>query len=448
MPTARAFWARRMIESSTSAGRDHHQVGELVDHAQDVGQRRLAALLAGPVELGQRAGPGQRHRPVALLHLLDQVLQRVGGHARAGDHRREQVRDRLVVVELDLLGVDEHEAHLVRSGAQQDAGQHRVDAGRLTCAGRAGHEQVRHLGQVGTDRPAADVLAQPHRQRRPVRRRLLQDVAEVDDAPARVGNLDADRLLAWDRGQDADVGGGQRVGEIILELGHLGHLGPGSQAQLVAGDVGSGDAADDLGLDPEVAERLGQRARHQLLAGRVGLGRLAGRAYEAARRGHPPDEVGVIGDRGAVAALRREIVRAPTVDAPGPPPATVCPRRARAALRQLGQLGHLGLLELELGQRFGIGPVAPRRGSRARRPRRCPGRHRRRAQTARRHSRLPARRVRPRRAAGRRVEVRAAAVAGRRMVAARSSVERRMHPSGRGHVPAAGPDHPGHGGTR
>ena len=44
MPTARAFCARRMIESSTSAGRDHHQVGELVDHAQDVGQRRLAAL--------------------------------------------------------------------------------------------------------------------------------------------------------------------------------------------------------------------------------------------------------------------------------------------------------------------------------------------------------------------------------------------------------------------
>ena len=48
MPTARAFWARRMIESSTSAGRDHHQVGELVDHAQDVGQRRLAALARAP----------------------------------------------------------------------------------------------------------------------------------------------------------------------------------------------------------------------------------------------------------------------------------------------------------------------------------------------------------------------------------------------------------------
>ena len=35
-------------------GRDHHQVGELVDHAQDVGQRRLAARSRAPVELGQR----------------------------------------------------------------------------------------------------------------------------------------------------------------------------------------------------------------------------------------------------------------------------------------------------------------------------------------------------------------------------------------------------------
>jgi hypothetical protein len=39
--------------------RDHHQVGELVDHAQDVGQRRLAALLARAVELGQRPRPRQ-----------------------------------------------------------------------------------------------------------------------------------------------------------------------------------------------------------------------------------------------------------------------------------------------------------------------------------------------------------------------------------------------------
>jgi hypothetical protein len=74
-------------------GRDHHQVGELVDDAQDVGQLLLAALGELAVELGQRPRLAQRHRPVAVLHLLDEVLQRVGGHPRARDDRREQVRD-------------------------------------------------------------------------------------------------------------------------------------------------------------------------------------------------------------------------------------------------------------------------------------------------------------------------------------------------------------------
>ena len=56
MPTARAFCARRMIESSTSAGRDHHQVGELVDDAEDVRQRVVAGRRAVLVELPERPG--------------------------------------------------------------------------------------------------------------------------------------------------------------------------------------------------------------------------------------------------------------------------------------------------------------------------------------------------------------------------------------------------------
>ena len=47
MPTARDFWASRMMESSTSRGRDHHQVGELVDDAEDVRQRLLALARRG-----------------------------------------------------------------------------------------------------------------------------------------------------------------------------------------------------------------------------------------------------------------------------------------------------------------------------------------------------------------------------------------------------------------
>ena len=170
MPTARAFWAIRMIESSTSAGRDHHQVRELVDHAQDVRQRRLVAAGADAVEVLQRARARQRHVRVALLHLAHEVLERDRGLLGRGDHRRQQVRDRVVVRQLDLLGVHEHHPHLVRRGLQQDRREHRVDRARLARAGRAGDQQVRHLGQVGADRAARDVLAEPDGERRPVRR--------------------------------------------------------------------------------------------------------------------------------------------------------------------------------------------------------------------------------------------------------------------------------------
>ena len=132
------------------------------------------------------------------------------------------------MVELDLLGVDQHEPHLVRGGAQQDRGEHRVDARRLAGAGGAGDEQVGHLRQVGADRPAGDVLAEPDGQRRPVLGRLLEDVAEVDDPPPGVRDLDPDRLLAGDRREDPDVGGGQRVGEVVLQLGDLATLMPGA----------------------------------------------------------------------------------------------------------------------------------------------------------------------------------------------------------------------------
>ena len=47
MPTARAICASRAIDSSTSLLRDHHQVGELVDHHDDEGERlRRISILA------------------------------------------------------------------------------------------------------------------------------------------------------------------------------------------------------------------------------------------------------------------------------------------------------------------------------------------------------------------------------------------------------------------
>ena len=185
------------------------------------------------------------------------------------------------MVELDLLGVDQHEPHLVRAWrAAARCESIALIAPDLPAPGRAGHEQVRHLRQVGADRLAGHVLAQPHRQRRPVLRRLLEDVAEAHDPAVRVGHLHADRLLAGDRREDADVGRRQRVGEVVLQLGHLRDLRPRRQPQLIARDVRSGDGADHLRLHAEVPERLDQARRDALLPGGVRARLLAGRARQ------------------------------------------------------------------------------------------------------------------------------------------------------------------------
>ena len=287
-------------------GGDHHQVGELVDHAEDVGQRRLALAHPDPVELREVARLGAAHHAVALLHLLDQVAEHVGGQARAGDDRREQVRDALVVVELHALGVHEHHPHLVRRGAQQDEDsiaftqpdlpEPVVPAIRMCgCLARS----------VPIALPAMSLPSQTESGDQPFGA-LLEHVAEVHHLAHAVGHLDAHRLLAGDRGEDAHLLGGQRVGEVVLELGDLRHLDAGRQPQLVAGHVRAADRADHPRVDVEVGERLHQLAPAALDALRVDL-LGAVRALEERRLRHPVVDVVGLGDRRAAVAHRREL---------------------------------------------------------------------------------------------------------------------------------------------
>ena len=74
---------------------------------------------------------------------------------------------------------------------------------------------------------------------------VVEDVAERDEIRRQVRDLDADRLLARDRRQDADLRRRERVREVVLERRDLGHLRPGRELELVAGDARAGDLADD-----------------------------------------------------------------------------------------------------------------------------------------------------------------------------------------------------------
>ena len=133
---------------------------------------------------------------------------------------------------------------------------------------------------------AVDPLAEPGDQRRGLLRPAGVDVAEADHLAGAVGNLDPDRLLAGDRREDADVGRGERVGDVVGELGDFLDFGPGREAQLEAGDVRAADDADDLRLDPEVAERLDQLAADRFVVARVGAF-VAFAALQQLRRRRP-----------------------------------------------------------------------------------------------------------------------------------------------------------------
>ena len=96
----------------------------------------------------------------------------------------------------------------------------------------------------------------------------------------RFGHLDADGRLAGDGRQDAHVGRRHGVGDVLGEAGDPGHLDPGPELELVAGDRGPDPAPDQPGLDPVRGERP-----HQVLAGGVDLAlvlaQLLGRAAAA-----------------------------------------------------------------------------------------------------------------------------------------------------------------------
>ncbi len=270
---------------------DHHEVGELVHDDDDVGQRLLAALHEALVQLAQVAGvAGAHHELVAALHLVDDRGQHAAGVTDVGDDRRKQVRHAVEVRQLDLLGVDHDEAHLVGRRPQQDRAHDAVEAGALARAGCAGDQHVNEPRQVGEHRLAGDVLADPHRQGRGVDRQVAVDVAQADPVGLTIGHLDADRRLAGNGRLHADLGRGQGVGDVVAQRGDPAHLGAGGELQLVLGHARPRDGVDHASLDTEVAEGLGELRGHRLDHG-AGLSLAGLGAQQQCRIGQAPEAI-------------------------------------------------------------------------------------------------------------------------------------------------------------
>ena len=142
-----------------------------------------------------------------------------------------------------------------------------------------------------------------------------------------VGNLDSDRLLAGDRRENPDVGGGERVGEVVAQLCHLGDLRPGRKLKLVAAHVGTADHPKQLCLDSEVSKRLEQRLgdRLAILHVRPWISLAAGQELPAGER-----VVALIGRCHSLALVaHRRAWDVGTVVGPGLPLGRICLGAAR-----------------------------------------------------------------------------------------------------------------------
>ncbi len=255
---------------------DHHHVGKFVHHHNDGRQRlqrwRLVVhAFATEQRIGQRCAgffgvldlaiearevthAHRRHQFVTALHLGDAPTQGVGGLFHVGNDRAEQVRNTFVDRQLEHLRVDHDKPRLFWRGLEQDRKNHRVDAHRLTGAGRTGHQQVRHLREVGDNRLAADIVAQSNGDRRfgVVIRRRRKDLGEAHDLAILVGNLDTYGGLARNDFDHTYTDHRQGARKILRQIGNAADLDACRGLDLKPGN----DWAWMNGLDDDLDAKL------------------------------------------------------------------------------------------------------------------------------------------------------------------------------------------------
>ena len=114
---------------------------------------------------------------------------------------------------------------------------------------------MRHAGEVGEHRFAADVLAERQGQALAgfLERLGAEQLAQIHGLAPRIGQLDADGVAAR---HHRHAGGyrAHRAGDVVGEADDAGGLYAGRRLELVEGDDGTGMDVDDLAAHPEIVE--------------------------------------------------------------------------------------------------------------------------------------------------------------------------------------------------
>ena len=289
--TRRARHLRQALDGAFDLlARDHHQVGHFIDHHHDEGHglefQRLVLIdgLAGlAVEAGldgalqhfalvfglgdalveglDAAHAHLGHFAVALFHFPHRPFQRHHRLLGIGDDRRQQMRNAVIDRQFQHLGVDHDQAALFRRQPVEQRQDHGVEADRFARAGGARHQQMRHLGEVGHHRLAADGLAQRQGQRRAglfvIARR--QQFTQVNGFANLVGQLDADDVAARNHG-DARRHRAHRAGDVVGQRDHAAGFHACRRLELVQRHHRAGAHGGDAALDAEIGQHRFQHA--------------------------------------------------------------------------------------------------------------------------------------------------------------------------------------------
>ena len=274
---------------------DHHQVRKLVDDNDQIGHLlgRVVVMLKLAGGLLFVVGRDLTHVETledlqATLHLGHGPLQSARGLLGLGHYRHVKMRQTVIARKLDALGVDHDQANVLGKRAHEQGRDDGVDHHRLTRTGRAGDQQVGHLGEVGDDRRTLGIATDGQLERTALH--IGQHVAQVDVLALAIGDLDTHERRAGDRGKDTNRLSCERKRNIVLEARNLAHALALARLQLKGRHRGAGDPADHAGAAAKLKQGRLQRLGSllQLLVRRrsgsrlrVGMQNLKWRKFEA-----------------------------------------------------------------------------------------------------------------------------------------------------------------------
>ena len=169
-----ASGARHLCQATNLAlnviGGGHHQVGQLVDNEDNVGQRRqrflpLAALGGQGIIRIQVTHTHRLEELVTVIHLQEEPGQRTHHLIDFDDHLAQQMGNAVIALQLDHLGIDHDKAQRLRPITHEQADNNGIDTDGFTRPRRASDQHMGRTGNVHHNRRARGVTPQRHRQR-------------------------------------------------------------------------------------------------------------------------------------------------------------------------------------------------------------------------------------------------------------------------------------------